>query len=126
MTAFAAERKRRWNTTPGRRLCLFLNLTCSDFQIADLIKFNGLKTRIGHWHRITGYGVTGLEMVFGVSTFPHADEKFSGLTSDTAAYSERVTQIRVAALIERAAQSDPRLYRNQHTVPRDFLNYVVP
>ncbi len=41
-------------------------------------------------HRATeaapGYSVTGPEMVFGVSAFPNSDEKFSGLSSDTAAY----------------------------------------
>jgi len=85
VTAFPVDWKRRWNTAPRRRLRLFLNLTYSDFQIADLIKFNGLETRIGHRQRIPGYSVTGPEMVFGVSAFPNSDEKFSGLTSDTAA-----------------------------------------
>ena len=28
-------------------------------------------------------------------------------------------------LIERAAQSDPRLDRNQHTTPWDFLSYIA-
>jgi hypothetical protein len=28
-------------------------------------------------------------------------------------------------LIERAAQSDPRLNRNQHTTPWDFLSYIA-
>ena len=41
---------------------------------------------INHWHRITGYGVSGSELVFGVSALPDAEEKFSGLGSDTAAY----------------------------------------
>jgi hypothetical protein len=79
--------------------------------MADLIKLNGLKTRISNRQCITGYSVTGPEMVLGVSAFAHTDEKFSGLTSDNSAYPEGVTQIRVAALIERAAQSDPRLDR---------------
>lgn len=126
MAAFAIDRKRRWNTAPWGRLCLFLNITCSDFQIADLIKLNGLKTRIGNRQCTTGYSVADPEMVFGVSAFSHADEKFSGLTSDTAAYTERITQICVAALIERATQSDPRLYRNQHTVPRNCFNNMGP
>jgi len=65
MTAFAVDRERRWNAEPRRRLCLFLNLTRSGFQIADLIKLNGLKTRIGNRQRIAGS-----EIVFGVSAFP--------------------------------------------------------
>ena len=32
----------------------------------------------------------------------------------------------MAALIERAAQSNLRLYRNQHTLPRDFLSGTTP
>jgi len=110
MTAFAVDRERRWNAEPRRRLCLFLNLTRSGFQIADLIKLNGLKTRIGNRQRIAGYCISGLEIVFGVSAFPHANEKFSGLKSNITAHPERVTQIRVAALIERATQSDSWLY----------------
>jgi hypothetical protein len=84
MTALPVDWKRRWNAAPRRRLCLFLNLTYGDFQIADLIKFNGLKTRIANRQRIPGCRVTGPEMVFGVSAFPHAEEKISGLTSDPA------------------------------------------
>jgi hypothetical protein len=110
MTAFTVDRKMRWDTAPRGRLCHSLSTTCSDLQIADLIKFDCSKTRIGNRQRIPGYGITGSEMVFGVSAFPHADKKFSGLTSDIATYPERVTQIRVAALIERASQSDSWLY----------------
>ncbi len=69
MAAFAVDCKRRWSAEPRRRLFLFLNLTCTDFQIADLIKFNGLETRIGNGQRITACGVTGPELVFGVSAF---------------------------------------------------------
>jgi hypothetical protein len=32
----------------------------------------------------------------------------------------------VAALIERAAQSNPRLHGSQHTVPGYFLNGITP
>src|SRR5271169_6688565 len=48
VTAFAVDRKRRWNTTPRWRRCLFHNLTYSIFQIADLVELNGLQTRIGN------------------------------------------------------------------------------
>ena len=48
------------------------------------MKFNGLKTRIGNRQRIPGCRVTGPEMVFGASAFPHTEEKISGLTSDPA------------------------------------------
>jgi hypothetical protein len=71
MTAFAVDRKRRWDTAPRRRR-LFLNLTRSGFQIADLIKFDCFKTRIGNRQRIPRYGITGSKMVFGVSAFPPA------------------------------------------------------
>jgi hypothetical protein len=121
VTAFAVDRKRRWNTAPRWRRCLFHNLRPIDFQATDLIKLNSLKTWVGNRQRFTGDGVTRLELVFGVSAFPHANKKFSGLASDVAAHPERVTEIGVAALIERAAQANPRLDRNQHTLPRDFL-----
>jgi hypothetical protein len=84
MTALPVDWRRRWNAAPWRWLCLFLNLTYGDFQIADPIKFNGLETRIASRQRIPGCRVTGPEMVFGVSAFPHAEEKISGLTSDPA------------------------------------------
>jgi hypothetical protein len=60
-------------------------------------------------------------LVFGVSALPHAEAKFASLDSDVAAYRQGVAQISMAALIERAIQTDPRLYRNQHALPRDFL-----
>jgi hypothetical protein len=66
MTAFAIDRKRRWNTTPRWRRCLFSSLTRSDFQIADLVKLNSLKTWLGNPQRFTRDGVTRLELVFGV------------------------------------------------------------
>jgi hypothetical protein len=36
-------------TTPRRRLGFFLHLTYSDSQIAQLIKLDGLQTRISNW-----------------------------------------------------------------------------
>ncbi|MBZ5543790.1 MAG: hypothetical protein LAO07_08950 [Acidobacteriia bacterium] len=54
----------------------------ADLQIADLVEFNRLKTRIGKRQRIPGCRVTDPEMVFGVSAFPHAEERISGLASD--------------------------------------------
>src|SRR5882762_9419543 len=120
VTAFAVDRKRRWNTTPRWRRCLFRNLTYSIFQIADLVELNGLQTRIGNRKCFAGDGITHLELVFGVRAFPHANEKFSDLTPNVAAHPERVTQIGVTALIERTAQSNPRLHASQHTVPGYF------
>jgi hypothetical protein len=90
MTTFAIDRKRRWNTAPRRWLGFFLNLTYTDSQIAHLIKLNGLQTWISNWQCNSGYGVAHPKTVFGVSPFTHADEKFSGLASDTAAHPERV------------------------------------
>ena len=86
MTTFPVDRKWRWNTAPGRRQTLFLSLTSPDFQIADFIEFNRLEPRINHWQRITGNDIPGPKLVFGVSALPHAEEKFSGLGSDAAAY----------------------------------------
>jgi hypothetical protein len=34
---------------------------------------------MGNRQRIPGYGVTGPKLVFSVSAFPHANEKFSGV-----------------------------------------------
>ncbi len=126
VTAFAVDRKRRWNTTPRWRRCLFRDLTCSIFQIADLVELNGLQTRIANRKCFAGDGITHLELVFGVRAFPHANENFSDLTPNVAAHPERVTQIRVTALIERTAQSNPRLHASQHTVPGYFLNCISP
>jgi hypothetical protein len=63
------------------------NFPSTKLQIADLIKFNRLQTRIGNRQRISAYRITDSELVLGVSAFPYANEKFSDLTSDTAAYS---------------------------------------
>jgi hypothetical protein len=100
MTAFAVDRKRRWDTAPRGRLRLVLDFVYGDFQIAHLVKFNGLQTRVCNRQCISGYQITGSEIVFGVSAFPYANEKLSGLTCDPAAYPERITQIHVTALIE--------------------------
>ena len=86
MTTFPVNRKRRRNTAPGRWQDLFLSLTFPDFQIADLIEFNRLEPRIDNWQRITGYAVSGPELVFDVSALPDAEAKFSGLSSDAAAH----------------------------------------
>jgi hypothetical protein len=49
-------------------------------------QFERLEPRMNHWQRITGYGVSGSELVFGVSALSDVEEKFSGLSSDAAAY----------------------------------------
>jgi hypothetical protein len=113
-------------TTPRWWRCLFRNLPYSNFQIADLVELNDLETRIGNRQCFAGGGSTHQELVFGLRAFPHANEKFSGLTAHVAAHPERVTEIRVAALIERAAQSNPRQHGSQHTVPGYFLNGITP
>ena len=99
----------------GRTLDMSLNgaMVCVDkiFPIRSVIQVAlELKTWIGNRQRIAADGVAPIELVFGVSAFPHADEKFSGLKSNNTAHPERVTQIRVAALIEKASQSDSWLY----------------
>jgi hypothetical protein len=86
MTAFAVNRKRWWNTEPRRRQRFFLSLASPDFQIADFIKSDRLEPRINHWQRITGYGVSGAELVSGVRDLPNADEKCPGLSSDVPTY----------------------------------------
>src|SRR5260370_19142136 len=52
----------------------------SNFQIADLVELNDLETRIGNRQCFAGDASTHLELVFGLRAFPHANEKFSGLT----------------------------------------------
>jgi hypothetical protein len=89
MSVFPVDWERQWNTSPRARLCRFLHPTLSDFQIADIIEINGLKPRIGNRQHNSGYSVTCLELMFGVSAFPYANEKFSGLSSDTIANPER-------------------------------------
>jgi hypothetical protein len=59
-------------------------------------------------------------------SYRSTNEKFSDLTPNVAAHPECVTQIRVTALIERTAQSNPRLHGSQKTVPGYFLNCVSP
>jgi hypothetical protein len=63
---------------------LSLNLSFGHFHIADLVKFNGLKRRIGKRQRIPGCRVTCPEMSFGVSAFPHTEKKIAALTSNPA------------------------------------------
>jgi hypothetical protein len=87
MAARPVHWKRRCYYTPWGWLALSLSFPSADLQITDLIKFNRFKTRIGNRQRIPGYRITDSESVFGVSAFPYANEKFSDLTSDTAAYS---------------------------------------
>jgi hypothetical protein len=103
MTALPVDGKRRWNVEPRRRLRLFLNLSYGNFQIADLVKFNGLKTRLGKRQRIPGCPVTCPEVVFGVSAFTDTEEKITLLISDPATNPECVTQIRMMTLVERAS-----------------------
>src|SRR6516165_5529553 len=120
VTAFAVDRKRRWNTTPRWRRCLFHNLTYSIFQIADLVELNGLQTRIGNRQCFAGDGITHLELVFGVRAFPHANEKFSDLIANVAAHPERVTQIRVTARIERTGPIESAAARKSKDRARVF------
>ena len=106
MTAQAVGLKRRWNTEP-RWWRLFHNFTFRGCQIRDLVELNRLQTRIGDRQRRTGYCVAGLEMVFGVSAFAHTNKEFSPFTADITVDSERIAQIGVTTLMERAVQSDP-------------------
>src|SRR6516225_1983562 len=115
VTAFAVDRKRRWNTTPRWRWCLFHNLTYKRSPDADR---QPAVLRRRRYHP-PGTGVWRARL-------PHANEKFSDLTANVAAHSEHVTWISVTALIERTAQSNPRLHGSQKTVPGYFLNCVSP
>jgi hypothetical protein len=64
-------------------------------------------------------------VVFRVRALPDTDDKLSGFTSDSATYLQHVTQVGMAALIERAGQSDPGLHRKQQTLPGNLLSTVV-
>jgi hypothetical protein len=125
MAALTVNGKRRWNTEPRGWLHLCSTRTFSYFQIADLIKLNGFQTRIGNRQRITGYCITCLELMLGLSPRSDTDQKLSNFSSNIALNSQRITQIDMAHLIERTVQSDPRLDRNQHTVPRDFPTNIA-
>jgi hypothetical protein len=70
-------RWRRWH---------FRNHTYSNFQIADLVELNGLETQIDNRQCFAGDGIAHLELVPGASAFPHANEKFLGLTPNVAAH----------------------------------------
>src|ERR1019366_8422426 len=126
MTALAAERKRRWNTAPRRWRCLVLIVMWPDFPLAGLVEFNRLQPRIRNRLRITRYRVPGAKVVFRVRALPSPDEKFLGFASDPATYLQRVTQVGMAALIERAGQSDPWLHRKQHALPGNLVTSIVP
>src|SRR5260370_34278232 len=77
VTAFAVDRKRRWNTTPRWRRRLFRDLMCSIFQIADLVELNGLQTRIANRKCFAGHAITHLGPVFRVPAFPHPHHNLS-------------------------------------------------
>jgi hypothetical protein len=124
MTALSVDRQRRWNTSPGRWRRL-VSLTWPDFQLADLVKFNRLQTRVRNRQRLTRDGGTGLELVFGMRALTHPDQKFASVISNRATHPKRVSQVGVAALIERAGQPDPRLHREQRTLPHNLLIRVA-
>src|SRR5437879_12108899 len=69
MTSFAVDRKRGWNTVPWGRLRFFLNIPRTDFQIANLIKLNGLKPRIDNQQRINGYRGPDRDLASGARAF---------------------------------------------------------
>src|SRR5260370_37794134 len=54
VTAFAVDRKRRWNTTPRWRRGLLHNLTYSIFQIPALAEHNGVQSRLGNPQSFAG------------------------------------------------------------------------
>lgn len=125
MTAFPIDRESFWDSEPRWRWRFWPTRAFSYSQIADLIKLDGFATRIGNRQCITGYGITCLELMLGLSTGSDTDEKLSHFSSNNALNSQRITQIDMAHLVERAVQSNPRLDRNQYTVPRDFLSAIA-
>ena len=125
MTAFAVDGERRWNTSPRWRRRFSENLTRGGFQMGDLVELNGFQSWIGNRQRFAFGGVTRFKLLFCVSAFTDANKKISRLAPNIAAHPERVTQIGMAALIERAIQSDPRLYRNQRPTPLNLRNEIA-
>jgi hypothetical protein len=102
MTAFTINRKSLRNAEPwGWWLHLCSTRTFSYFQIANLIKLNGFQTRIGNGQRTTGYGITNLELMLGLSTRSDTDQELSDFSSNVALNSQRIAQIDMAHLIER-------------------------
>ena len=125
MPAFPINRERLRNAEPRRWLHVYSLRAFSYFQIADLMKLDGFERRISNRQRITGYCITRLELMLCLCTCSDADQKLSDFSSHSALYSQRITQIGMAHLIERAIQSDPRLDRNQYAVPSDFLTNIA-
>ena len=106
--------QRRRNTAPRRWRCLVHSLGRPNFQLADLVEFSRLQPRIRNRQRITGDRPC-LKLVFGMRALPYCDKKFSGFAADHATYLQGVAQVGMAALIERAGQTDPWLHRKQPT-----------
>ena len=119
MAAFEVDQKWRWNTVPRRRLYLFCDSTCSDLQIADLVEFHRLQTWISHWLSLSRYHVPDTEVgVWRERLRPRRREILGSVAFDIVSRSSQcITQIRVRSLIERAAQSDSRLDRDQRPAP---------
>jgi hypothetical protein len=126
MTALAVDGQRRWNAPPRGWRCLVLGLRWCNFQAADPVEFNRLKPLIRSRQRIARYHTPGPKLVFAVRALSYPDEKFSGSASDPATHLQGVSQVVMAALIERAGQPDPWLHRKQHTLPRNLRTSIVP
>ena len=104
MTALAVDGQRRRHTAPRRWRCLILSIAQPDSQFADLVEFNRLQPRIWNRQRFTGDSTPRLELVFGVRALSRPDEKLSCFASDPATHFQGVSQVVMAALIERAGQ----------------------
>jgi hypothetical protein len=81
MPAFPIHRESLRNAEPWGRLHLCSTRTSGYSQIADLIKLNGFQTKVGNRQRITGYGITCLELMLGLSTGSDTDQKLSDFSS---------------------------------------------
>jgi hypothetical protein len=86
VTALAVDGKRRWNSSPGRWFGLLRNLSFRDLQTTHLIELNGLHSWFDNWQRVAARDVPRPELVFDVSAFANAYEKFSVLASYPAAH----------------------------------------
>jgi hypothetical protein len=97
------------------------NSPANHFETADSVKLNRFEARISYRHRIARNFIPNLQLMPSLRAFTDTHQKFSGLTSYSAGYSERISQITVGALVERATQSNSRLHGGHAALPSDLV-----
>ena len=83
---------------------MVLGLRWFNFQFADLVKFNRLEPLIWSRQRIPGYRTSGPKLVRCSARLVLLNEKFSGFASDPATHLQGVSQVVMAAPVERTGK----------------------